>query len=42
MTTTTFENLKADPTVGRVEALPRAMLAYLNDISNSQNGYPAF
>jgi hypothetical protein len=40
MTTTTLENLKADPTVGRAESLRRAMLAYLNDISNPQNAYP--
>jgi len=41
-TTTTFENLEADPTMGRAEALGRAMLAYLNDASNPRNAYPAF
>jgi CHAT domain-containing protein/tetratricopeptide (TPR) repeat protein len=42
LTTTTFENLKADPTIGRAEALRRAMLAYLNDASNPRNAYPAY
>jgi CHAT domain-containing protein len=42
LTTTTFDNLKADPTIGRAEALRRAMLAYLNDASNPRNAYPAF
>ena len=42
LTTATFENLKTDPTIGRAEALRRAMLAYLNDASNPRNAYPAF
>jgi CHAT domain-containing protein/tetratricopeptide (TPR) repeat protein len=42
LTTTTFENLKTDPTIGRAEALRRAMLAYLNDASNPRNAYPAY
>jgi CHAT domain-containing protein len=42
LTTSTFENLKSNPTIGRAEALRRAMLAYLNDTSNPRNAYPAF
>jgi CHAT domain-containing protein/tetratricopeptide (TPR) repeat protein len=42
LTTTTFNYLKADPTLGRAEALRRAMLAYLNDTANPRNAYPAF
>jgi len=42
LTTATFDYLKADPTLGRAEALRRAMLAYMNDASNPRNGYPAF
>jgi CHAT domain-containing protein/tetratricopeptide (TPR) repeat protein len=42
LTTTTFENLKTDPAIGRAEALQRAMLAYLNDASDPHNAYPAF
>jgi CHAT domain-containing protein len=42
LTTTTFDLLKADPTIGRAEALRRAMLAYMNDASNPRNAYPAF
>ena len=34
--------LKADPKLGRAEALRRAMLAYLDDASSPQNAYPAF
>jgi CHAT domain-containing protein len=42
LATSTFENLKADPTMGRAEALRRAMLAYLKDASNPRNAYPAY
>jgi CHAT domain-containing protein len=42
LTTATFDNLKTDPTIGRAEALRRAMLAYMNDASNPRNAYPAF
>jgi S1-C subfamily serine protease/CHAT domain-containing protein/tetratricopeptide (TPR) repeat protein len=42
LTTTTFDYLKADPTVGRAEALRRAMLAYMNDASDPRNSYPAY
>jgi CHAT domain-containing protein len=42
LTTSTFESLKADPTIGRAEWLRRAMLAYLNDTSNPRNAYPAY
>ncbi|MBV9626576.1 MAG: CHAT domain-containing protein [Xanthobacteraceae bacterium] len=36
LTTATFAYLKADPTLGRAEALRRAMLDYMND----RNAYP--
>jgi CHAT domain-containing protein len=42
LTTSTFDRLKADPGLGRAEALRQAMLAYLNDRSSSRNAYPAF
>jgi CHAT domain-containing protein len=42
LTTSTFDYLKAEPTIGRAEALRRAMLAYLNDASNPRNAYPAY
>src|SRR5205814_9386425 len=42
LTTSTFDRLKADPTLGRAEALRQAMLAYLNDTSAPKNAYPAF
>jgi CHAT domain-containing protein/Tfp pilus assembly protein PilF len=41
LTTSTFDLLKADPELGRAEALRRAMLAYLNDKSAPRNAYPA-
>ena len=37
-----FDRLKADPGLGRAEALRQAMLAYLNDASSPRNAYPAF
>jgi CHAT domain-containing protein len=42
LTTSTFENLKADPTIGRSEALRRAMLDYMSDRTDPRNAYPAF
>jgi CHAT domain-containing protein len=41
ITTATFDILKADPTLGRAEALRRSMLAYINDTSQPENAYPA-
>ena len=41
LTTSTFDRLKADPKLGRAEALRQAMLAYLNDASSPRNAYPA-
>jgi CHAT domain-containing protein/Tfp pilus assembly protein PilF len=41
LTTSTFDLLKAEPAIGRAEALRRAMLAYLNDSSSPRNAYPA-
>ena len=42
LTTATFDRLKADPKLGRAEALRQAMLAYLGDTSSPRNAYPAF
>jgi CHAT domain-containing protein/Tfp pilus assembly protein PilF len=42
LTTSTFAILKDNPTIGRTEALRRAMLAYMNDTANPRNAYPAF
>ena len=41
LTTASFENLKADPGLGRAEAIRRAMLAYIRDRSQPSNAYPA-
>ena len=41
LTTATFDNLKADPTLGRAEAMRRAMLAYLADSAEPRDAYPA-
>jgi CHAT domain-containing protein len=40
--TSAFDILKANPALGRAEALRQAMLAYLDDASSPQNAYPAF
>jgi CHAT domain-containing protein len=42
LTTSTFAIMKADPKLGRAEALGNAMLAYMNDKGSPLNGYPAF
>jgi CHAT domain-containing protein len=42
LATSTFDTLKADPTLGRSEALRRAMLAYLGDPSSPTNAHPAY
>jgi CHAT domain-containing protein/Flp pilus assembly protein TadD len=41
LTTATFDLLRADPKLGRAEALRHAMLAYLADTSIPRNAYPA-
>jgi CHAT domain-containing protein/tetratricopeptide (TPR) repeat protein len=42
LTIATFDRIKADPKIGRAEALRQAILAYLNDVSSPKNAYPAF
>jgi tetratricopeptide (TPR) repeat protein/CHAT domain-containing protein len=42
LTTWAFERLSADPAIGRAEALRRAMLAYMDDVSEPYAAYPAF
>ena len=42
LTTSTFDEIKSDPKLGRAEALRRAMLGYMNDDSKALNAYPAF
>ena len=41
LTTATFAELKADPALGRSEALRRAMRAMIDDSSGEWNAYPA-
>jgi len=41
LTTSAFTMLAADPTLGRAEAMRRAMLGLLDDKSSAENAYPA-
>jgi CHAT domain-containing protein len=41
LTVSTFDLLAADPTLGRAEALRRAMLAFMTAPSNAKTAYPA-
>jgi CHAT domain-containing protein len=42
LTVSTFDIKSKDPTIGRAEALRRAMLAFLGDTSNDDNANPAY
>lgn len=42
LTISTFDILSKDPSIGRAEALRRAMLAFLADSSNDDNANPAY
>jgi CHAT domain-containing protein len=42
LTTGTFEVLDKEPSIGRAEALRRAMLLYMQDRSSAWNAYPDF
>jgi len=41
LTTSAFATLAANPTLGRAEAMRRAMLSLLDDKSSAENAYPA-
>jgi CHAT domain-containing protein/lipopolysaccharide biosynthesis regulator YciM len=41
LTTSAFSTLAADPTLGRAEAMRRAMLSLVDDKSSTENAYPA-
>jgi CHAT domain-containing protein/Tfp pilus assembly protein PilF len=42
LTTSTFDIMKSSPSIGRAEALRRAMRDYMNDKSNPSGAYPAY
>jgi CHAT domain-containing protein len=42
LTTKTFDILKANPRLGRSEAVRQSMLAFLNDTSKPRNAYPGY
>ena len=42
LTTSTFDIMSKDSSIGRAEALRRAMLDYLGDKSNDDNPNPAY
>ena len=42
LTTTTFDKMNANPTLGRSQALRLAMLEMMNDATDPRNGYPAY
>jgi CHAT domain-containing protein len=42
LTTSTFDIMKSNPSIGRAEALRRAMLAYMNDKGEPLNAYPGY
>jgi CHAT domain-containing protein len=42
LTTSTFDLIKSNPSMGRAEGLRRAMLAYMNDKGDPLNAYPGY
>ena len=42
LTTSTFDIMKSDPSLGRAEALRRAILAYMDDKSDPRHANPAY